>query len=203
VTAECHGINLPGNPPLCGVQNAPSAKGGTTGNASLPFITWSLQVQMPLGGQSVRRLSRKRKTNDHPFNKKWEVFHHNRLQEWVDSIAYPYTLCRTAFYPTHQVLHPCVSLQYCAKVMQTKFGKFRSLFSRKFSSEISREISCEKFHCQTIFRAKFQGNIARYFRRTNEKSLFRKFAEAKFCAATIKLMSNKMKQFKYGKVTEM
>ena len=26
----------------------------------------------------------------------------------VDIIAYPYTLCYTAFQPTHQVLHPCV-----------------------------------------------------------------------------------------------
>ena len=55
---------------------------------------------------------------------------------------------------------------------------------------------------QMIFRTKFQGNIARYFRRTNEKSLFRKFAEAKFRMATNKLMSNKMKQFKYGKVAK-
>jgi len=82
-------------------------------------------------------------------------------------------------------------LQYCAKVMETKFGEFRSLFSQNFD-------------CQTRFRAKFQGNIARYFRATNEKSLFRKFAEAKFCAGTNKLMSNETKQqIIYGKVTEM
>ena len=53
------------------------------------------------------------------------------------------------------------------------------------------KISSEKFHCQTIFQAKFLGNIARYFRRANEKSLFRKFAEAKFRTATNKLMSKK------------
>ena len=36
---------------------------------SVPFLTWSLKVQMPLGGaRRVRRLSRKRKTNDHRFN---------------------------------------------------------------------------------------------------------------------------------------
>ena len=65
VTAECRGINLPGNLHLCGVQNATSAKSGTIGNTSLPFLTWSLKVQMPLGGaRSVRRLSRNRKTID-------------------------------------------------------------------------------------------------------------------------------------------
>ena len=63
-------------------------------------------------------------------------------------------------------------------------ANFRAKFRVKF-----RKISCEKFHCQTIFRAKFQGNIARYFRRTNEQSLFRKFAEAKFRAATNKLIA--------------
>ena len=97
-------------------------------------------------------------------------------------------------------------VQYCAKVMQTKFGEFRSSYLANFRAQFRvklRKISGEKFQCQTIFRAKFQGNIARYFRRTNEKSPFRNFAEAKFRAATNKLMSNKMKQFKYGKVTEM
>ena len=62
-------------------------------------------------------------------------------------------------------------------------ANFRAQFRVKF-----RKILGEKFHCQTIFRAKFQGNIARYFRRANKKSLFRKFAEAKFRAATNKLM---------------
>ena len=47
------------------------------------------------------------------------------------------------------------------------------------------KFSCENYHCQTIFRAKFR-NIAQYFRRTNEKSLFRKFAEA----STNKLITN-------------
>ena len=62
-----------------------------------------------------------------------------------------------------------------------------------------RKISCEKFHCQTIFRAKFQGNIARYFRRANKKPPKRNFG-----APTNKLMSNEMKQqIIYGKVTEM
>ena len=76
--------------------------------------------------------------------------------------------------------------------MQTKFSKFRSLHVLTNCRVKFRKISCEKFHCQAIFRAKFQGNIARYFRRTNEKSPFRKFAEAKFCVATNKLMSSKM-----------
>lgn len=62
-------INLLGSLYLCGVHNATFAKSGTIGNASLPFLTWSLKVQMPLGGaRSVRRLSRKRKTNDRRFN---------------------------------------------------------------------------------------------------------------------------------------
>ena len=62
-----------------------------------------------------------------------------------------------------------------------------------------RKISCEKFHCQTIFRAKFQGNIAGYFRRANKKPPKRNFG-----APTNKLMSNEMKQqIIYGKVTEM
>ena len=62
-----------------------------------------------------------------------------------------------------------------------------------------RKISCETFHYQTIFRAKFQGNIVRYFRRANKKSPKRNFG-----APINKLMSNEMKQqIIYGNVTEM
>ena len=69
MTAECRGINLLGSLHLCGVQNATSAKSGTIGNASLSFLTLSLKAQMLLGGaRSVRRLSRKMKTNDRRFN---------------------------------------------------------------------------------------------------------------------------------------
>ena len=45
------------------------------------------------------------------------------------------------------------------------------LSCHKFSREISENFVLN-YHCQTIFRAKFQGNIAQYFRRTNEKLLF-------------------------------
>ena len=73
-----------------------------------------------------------------------------------------------------------------------------------FRGKFFREISCKKFSCETIFLTKFKGNIARYFRRTNEKSQFRKFTEVKFHVATNKLMPNEMKkQIKYEKVKEM
>ena len=46
-------------------------------------------------------------------------------------------------------------IRYCAKVMQNVIlANFRAKF---------RKISCEKFDCQMIFRAKFQGNIARKY----------------------------------------
>ena len=41
-----------------------------------------------------------------------------------------------------------------------------------------RAMSSEKFRLQTIFPAIFRRNIARYFERSNEKSLLRKFTEA-------------------------
>ena len=41
-----------------------------------------------------------------------------------------------------------------------------------------RAMSSEKFRLQTIFPAIFRRNIARYFERSNKKSLLRKFAEA-------------------------
>ena len=47
-----------------------------------------------------------------------------------------------------------------------------------------RAISSEKFHLQTIFRPTFRRNIAGYFGRSNEKSVLRKFAEAKIRVAT-------------------
>ena len=47
-----------------------------------------------------------------------------------------------------------------------------------------RAMSSEKFHLQTIFPVIFRRNIARYFERSNEKSLLRKFAEAKIRTAT-------------------
>ena len=70
-----------------------------------------------------------------------------------------------------------LDIQYCAKVMQTKFDKFRSLFSRTFERNVAkfRAISSEKFDLETILHATFCGNIARYFGRSNEKLLLRKF----------------------------
>ena len=47
-----------------------------------------------------------------------------------------------------------------------------------------RAMSSEKFRLQTIFSAIFRRNIAQYFERSNEKSLLRKFAEAKIRTAT-------------------
>ena len=70
-----------------------------------------------------------------------------------------------------------IIVQYCAKVVA--LPNFRGRFHTKFCT-----ISSEKFHLETIFRATFRGNIAQYFRRSNEKSLLRKFAEAKICVAT-------------------
>ena len=61
-------------------------------NASLPFLTWSLKVQMPLGGaRSVRRLSRKRKTNDHRFNEESITQRKNRLKAEAQLFKARYT----------------------------------------------------------------------------------------------------------------
>ena len=70
-----------------------------------------------------------------------------------------------------------IIVQYCAKVVA--LPNFRARFLAKFCT-----ISSKKFHLETIFRATFRGNIAQYFGRSNEKSLLRKFAEAKLCVAT-------------------
>ena len=46
------------------------------------------------------------------------------------------------------------SLQYCAKVMQTKFGEFRSLFSQIFEGNFA------KFTAKRFFERNFKENIA-------------------------------------------
>ena len=66
-----------------------------------------------------------------------------------------------------------------------------------FLSAISHEIS-QKFVQNVSLPNDISSEISR-----KRRSLFRKFTQAKFCASTNKLMSNKMKQIKYEKVTEM
>ena len=82
------------------------------------------------------------------------------------------------------------SILSCVRTVLCKSNSANFVLScHEFSREISENF-VRNYHCQTIFRAKFQGNIAQYFRRTNEKLLFWKFAEAKFRAATNKLITN-------------
>ena len=51
------------------------------------------------------------------------------------------------------------SLQYCAKVMQTKFGEFRSLFSRIFKHNFARNFAkfrARSFSAKQYFERNFK-----------------------------------------------
>ena len=69
-------------------------------------------------------------------------------------------------------------IQYCAKVMQTKFDEFRSLFSqtfeRNFTQFRAKSIALKRYFDRTIFR-KVKQKIP----------IAQKLAEAKIRAATV------------------
>ena len=73
-------------------------------------------------------------------------------------------------------------LQYCAKEMQTKFGVFRSLFSRKFD-----EISPRNFVKALANFRQVKRNFAITKIRAREISPGQKFAAAKFPQSEILL----------------
>ena len=81
-----------------------------------------------------------------------------------------YFLCNKALSQGAAASANAFILQYCANVIPIKyFAKFRA----------------KSFTAKRYF--------AQYFRRANEKSIFPKFAEAKFSVTTNKLRSNEIK----------
>ena len=61
--------------------------------------------------------------------------------------------------------------------MQTKFNELWSLFSQNFAQTFAQ---CQlKLRTKFVHKVKFCVNILRYFERSNEKLLLRRFANAK------------------------